>query len=315
MAIALGLAGRGLRARPGRWVLVALSLVLGVGSVTTAFAARDGLERSFASLFRDANGDIDLLVRSRSVLDGVPGAPLPYGSESLAVRVPGIARADAAVRVNAPIITANGRSPGNPIAPRVAMMFDGRTTLDGVALVQGRPANGPNEAVLDEPTAVANEVRLGDTIQLVRDRGARTLTVVGLLQKRADDDPAESTVVGLDPAVFADVTGAQGIDGVAISVADGSSVADVQAAIAAQLPATVEVVTAADLAAETTDAIGNYVRRFSGLLLVFACVTVFVSGFPRRQRLLDHGKSAAPRAWCVASDRRITAPDPSNGPQ
>jgi hypothetical protein len=35
-------------------VLVVLSLVLGVGSVTTAFAARDGLQASFDGLFINA---------------------------------------------------------------------------------------------------------------------------------------------------------------------------------------------------------------------------------------------------------------------
>jgi putative ABC transport system permease protein len=279
MAVSLGLAIRGLKARPGRWVLVVLSLVLGVGSVTTAFAARDGLQASFDRLFINANGKIDLIVRSRQSLPGVAGAPLPYGSEALALRVPGVASAEAIARVNAPIITADGRSPGSPRSPRVATMFDGRTTLDGVTLVSGRAAKGPNEGVLDEVTASASEVAIGDQIRIAAKPGERVVTIVGLLRKRLDDDPRTSTVIGIDPAAFAEVTGAKGVDAVAIAVAPGTSAAQVQAALAAQLPKEVEVVTAADLAAESAGTVGVLIGRFSALLLVFACVTVFVGGF------------------------------------
>jgi putative ABC transport system permease protein len=204
---------------------------------------------------------------------------LPYGSEAAALRFPGVERAEPVLRVNAPIVTADGRSPGRSTSPRVAMLFDGHATLDGVAVVAGREPHGMAEGVLDEVTAAGTGVSLGDSIGLSTSGGVRTVTVVGLLRKRVDDDPKNSTVVGIDPAVFAAFTGATGLDGVAIKVADGVSVATVQAEIAAKLPPGTEVVTAADLAAESAASAGEFVGRFSSLLLTFAFVTVFVGGF------------------------------------
>jgi hypothetical protein len=105
--IAAALAVKGVVARPGRWLLVGFSLALGVGSVTAAFAARDGLTRSFDSLFVDANGEVDVFVRSVSAIDGVPGPPLPFGSERLASGIEQVDRAEPVIRVNAPVIGAN----------------------------------------------------------------------------------------------------------------------------------------------------------------------------------------------------------------
>jgi putative ABC transport system permease protein len=277
--IAGALAVRGLLARPGRWALVGLSLVLGVGSVTSAFAARDGLVRSFDQLFVDANGDIDLFVRSRGAVPGVAGLPLPFGSERLGRGVAGIARAEAVLRVNAPIVTADGRALGDPIAPRVAMIFDGQTTLDGVALVAGHAPHGTAEGALDDATAARATIALGDTISVAARNGSHRLTVVGLLRKRIDDDPVLSTVVGIDPTAFAELTGASGIDGVALALMSGTTSAEAQASVAGRLPATAEVVTAAELAEESAGTVGPFVRRFGNLLLIFAGITVFVGGF------------------------------------
>jgi putative ABC transport system permease protein len=277
--IATSLAVKGVRARPARWLLVGLSLSLGVGSVTAAFAARDGLTKSFDSLFVDANGDTDLVVRSVSAIDGVPGPPLPFGSEALADRVPQVVRAEPVLRINAPLVDASGQALGSPTAPRVAMLFDGRTTLDGVMLTSGRSANGPAEGVLDSDTAGANDVSVGDTIGISTADGMRQVTIVGLLQKRIDDDPLRSTVIGLDQSAILELAGAKGVDAIALQLADGVTAETGVALIGAQLPPELEVITALQVAEESAGSIGVFVERFSKLLLIFAALTVFVGAF------------------------------------
>jgi len=58
---------RGLRARPLRTILTALSVVLGVAMISGTYVLTDTINRSFSEVFSQANVGTDVVVAPRKV--------------------------------------------------------------------------------------------------------------------------------------------------------------------------------------------------------------------------------------------------------
>ena len=101
---------------------------------------------------------------------------------------------------------------------------------------------------------------------------------VGHVQFGADNSTLGAVLMQMNTAEASELFGIDGITNVAVQVADGANVADVQAAIAAAVP-TAEVVDHATVLAEKTSEFTTAIDLVGNILLGFGAVAVFVSIF------------------------------------
>src|SRR5436305_10131935 len=78
---------RGLRARPLRTFLTAMSVVLGVAMIAGTYVLTDTINKSFAEVFKQANSGTDVVVSPKKVDDAFSDSDPPPISDALVRRV------------------------------------------------------------------------------------------------------------------------------------------------------------------------------------------------------------------------------------
>ena len=171
----------------------------------------------------------------------------------------------------AQILAADGTAGGqDQAASNVAEPWLGDSPLNAFAISNGR-APDAGEAVLDESTAGAAGLDVGDALTFVTETGVRNVSIVGLATfGGADNDPYTSTVLlPPDDAIFETTNGFS-----RILVADGDDAASL-GAIADRAPGMI-VQTGTEWIADEEAALNDFLGFFSTFLTVFAVVAVVV---------------------------------------
>jgi putative ABC transport system permease protein len=136
------------------------------------------------------------------------------------------------------------------------------------------------DVVMDAGTASKYDFTVGQRVRILFAGTPRTFTITGIAQFGSAGNLAGASLAAFTlPTAQAVLQETGQFDDIAVVTAPGASKPAVQRAIAAVLPAGVQVVTGQTVMNENTAAISQDLSFFSTALLVFAFISLFVGGF------------------------------------
>ncbi len=269
---------KNLLANKVRFALTTFGVILAVSFVVSAFVLGDGLRSSFTAVSEDVTAGVDLQVRNHTDFGDTP--PLSADTVSVVRSVNGVAdavadieAADNAVRP----IRANGQSIPTDGPPQLAFNWIDNEQLSPFTLVDGAPPQ-IGQFAMDVDSAAKYGFIIGQTYHVDVPSGRVDLTLSGTSSFGADNSTLGAVLMQMNTDQASALFGIDGINNVAIQVADGADAAAVQAAVAAAVP-TAEVVDHATVLAETTRGFTTTIDIVGNILLGFGAVAVFVSIF------------------------------------
>ena len=266
-----------------RMISTVLSIVLGIAFLAGTLVFTDSLQRTFDDLFSSVYAKTDAVVRSSEEVKtqaGTTRGRIPDTLIATVAAVPGVSHAEGSVSGYARILAKDGDPLGvNQGSPNFGMDISD-SEYSAWTIVKGTVPVGSSEMAMDKGSFDQGKFALGDPVTVVSQRGPRTFTVVGVVRFGSADSPAGSRVALFDLATAQDFVGQPGqIDSINIR-GDGSLSADALVAkIATAVPAGTEVLTGQEIAKESSNTIKNALSFFDTLLLVFACIALFVGSF------------------------------------
>jgi putative ABC transport system permease protein len=278
---------KGILGRKARLILTSLAVILGTSFLAGTSVFSDTLNRTFDNLFSDVFKNVDAYVRSTQVIEGDFGQEerqrISADLVSVVEKVPGVRDASPDIQAFARIIGKDGKPIGSdgqgpPTFGSVGEEFAGALW----STAEGKWANGPTEAVIDEASAKAGKYILGDTVKVVAQSGSREFTLVGIASYGDVRSPGGATFALFDSVTAAEFLAKPGfIDAILVS-GDGSvSDAKLSKAIQDVLPTTskTETLTGAEITLETQDQIGSALDFFGILLSTFSFIALGVGCF------------------------------------
>ncbi len=274
----------GMLAHKLRLALTALAIVLGVTFISGTFVLTDTLHNTFSVLFSSVYQNIDFQVRGDPQL-GSSGAnavrnELPESLQATVRRVPGVAAAEGQVEGYAQFVARDGKPIATGGAPTLGVSFDTDQQMSSLHIIAGGPPVTSDDVVMDAGTASKYDFTVGQQVRILSAVAPRTFTISGIAEFGSAGNLAGASLAAFTlPTAQAVVQEPGQFDDIAVVTAPGASKPAVQRAIAAVLPAGVQVVTAQTLITENTAAISQDLSFFSTALLVFAFISLFVGGF------------------------------------
>ncbi len=273
---------RGLAARKMRTALTAIAVVLGVGLISGTYILTDTINRSFDSIFADANKNIDVAITPREAVKAQDNGSTPaFPAAVLAQvrRVPGVAEADGNVFDVANIYAKNGDKLGSHGAPNfVTSVQPG--TLSPFSYVQGRAPRTAGEVALDRNAVDKGKYSLGDKVGVVGQQGKRLYTLVGVAKFGDQTSIAGATIAIMTLPEAQRVLGEAGrFDEIDVWAASGVSPEALVPRLRTALPASVTVRTGEAQARSMSKDIKQGFSFITTVLLIFAGVVLFVGAF------------------------------------
>ncbi len=271
---------RGLRARPLRTVLTAMSVVLGVAMISGTYVLTDTINKSFSEVFAQANQGTDVVVAPKSVDEDFFSDPAPL-QDALLQRVravPGVATAAGGVQDELTLRNAKGDEIGGNTTLVLAHQ---PKPLDSFTFVTGRAPRAAGELALSAKAFAEERLKLGDTVTAVGDEGAQRFRLVGSATFGDVDTVAgyAAAIVTLPTAQA--LAGRRGeLDTISIAGDAGVAPAKLRAGVAIALRGErVEVRTGAQDAAQQTADLEESFGFIRTALLVFGGIALFVGAF------------------------------------
>ncbi|HEY6379947.1 MAG TPA: FtsX-like permease family protein [Candidatus Dormibacteraeota bacterium] len=276
----------GLFAHKLRLALAGFAVVLGVSFVVGTLVLGDTVNKTFDDLFNTATAGIDVAVRGTSTGSNQVGQavypPFPASTLDTVKSVSGVKEAFGQVnRIGTVILGTNGKPVTSGGAPSLGLLWNPYPDLSGLTLRSGSPPQGKSQVVIDAHTAQAQGFRVGSTVTIILPVGQpQSFTMSGITGFGSQDNLAGATIAAFDATVGPALLGAPDeLDGISIKADSGVSVGQLQARVAAVLPAGTEAITGQALAQEQSDAVRTLTNVLSTFLLVFALISLFVGSF------------------------------------
>ena len=282
---------RGLMARKLRLALTALAIVLGVTFVTGTLVLGDTLNRTFDNLVGTAYQHVSFQVRGKAAFSNDNSAaaavdstadrkPVPESVLTAVRRVPGVSFAFGSVGGYAQFLTRDDNAIGGGGGSTLGFAFDPNAQLSPYRLVAGHGPTSSDDVVMDKATATKHGFAIGDRVLINLPNRAQTFTITGLVTFGSADNLAGVTLAGFDPATAQGLFDLRGYyNTISVLASPGADTVKVQRAIAAVLPAGVEVVSGQTVASELSSAINNELGFISTALLIFAFIALIVGAF------------------------------------
>ncbi len=275
---------KGLWAHKRRLTGTVLAIFLGTAFLSGTLVLGDTLKRNFDTIFAQATGGTDVVVRSTSQIEADSGGQRGLIDASLLDRIrqiDGVADAQPEIRGYGQLIGSDGQAIGGNGPPRIAGNWILDPALNPYRLESGRAPFAPNEVVINQGAAEAGDLHIGDdtTIQAPEPHRVRIVGIVTF-----------GTVEGLGKATFTAFTleGAERyvtkqpgrLSAILVRAAPGVSQSDLAARIGSTLPTGVEAFTGSRYTQETIDrTTGPFVALFRTFVLVFAGIALLVAMF------------------------------------
>jgi putative ABC transport system permease protein len=276
---------RGVLARKFRLALTSLAVVLGVSFVSTTYVLTDTLDKSFRTVFDQTLSGVDVVLRARP-LPGEDDHERFSDSVLGQVRsVDAVASAGGFIEGYAQFVGKDGEAIGGDATPSFGVAWIGGRERGPLRLVDvdGRRSRAPHaarEVAMDVETARENGFRVGDRVDVLSSGPKEQFDLVGVFAL------GDSGAVG--PVSFAAFTlptaqrlmGAPGfINAIYVRGADGVPVAELRRQLAEAVGPTFDVALAAEVAADSSADISEFLDLLTGVLLGFAAIGLVVAAF------------------------------------
>ncbi|MGW6206788.1 ABC transporter permease [Streptomyces sp. NPDC055089] len=275
-----------LRAHRRRFVGTLTAVLLGVSFLTGTLVMGDTLRASFDTMFGNAAGGTDAVVRSTNVVT-VSGEsegtrqPVSTGLAQRIGQLPQVAAAAPDIQGAGQLIGADGKPIGGQGPPTLAGNWIDDPELNPYRLAEGHAPSAPGEVVVNRGTADKGGLKIGDTTVLRTPDPVR-VTVVGLATFGGEDGMAQVTYTGMTLAdAEKHLTPKPGqASGIQVRAGPGTSQQELVDALRPVLPPDTEAITGQASAAEDQDMVsGAFLSLFTTLLLVFSGIVLLVATF------------------------------------
>ena len=269
---------RGIRAHLGRFLLTALSVMLGIAFLSGTLALRDVLGQTFSNLSAGI-ATTDLSVRGTPLesQNAFESSNSPI-SDTLAVdveAVDGVADAFPIYSGTAVLIGSTGQPANVGQAPPLGFSWTEET--DSQFLSAGRAPESADEVVLESGTAEAAQLSVGDPAILLIDGAPRDVEVVGIVSFGSSVAGASITLLENDFARESFSPNGMVFE-IGVLIEAGADPETVAATIEADL-GEVDVLTAEEVQAETEEAVSSILDLINTFLLVFVAIALGIGIF------------------------------------
>ncbi|MCX4536881.1 ABC transporter permease [Streptomyces sp. NBC_00841] len=275
-----------LRAHKRRFAGTFTAVLLGVSFLAGTLVMGDTLRAGFDTMFANAAGGTDAVVRSTNVVtvsgEG-QGTRQPVSTTLVKTieQTPGVAAAAPDIQGAGQLIGADGKPIGGQGPPTVAGNWIQDPKLNPYKLAEGRAPSRSGEVVINRGTADRGGLKIGDTTVLRTPDPVR-VTVVGLATFGGEDGMGQATYTGMTQADAEKyLTPKPGeASSIQVRAGPGTSQQELVDALTPVLPADTEAITGQASAAENQSMIsGAFLSLFTTLLLVFSGIVLLVATF------------------------------------
>lgn len=274
---------RSVLARKVRLLLTGIAILLGVSFMSGSYVLTDTMTRAFDELIETGYADIDVVVRRENAFTAQTSAleerdPMPESVLETVEAVPGVARAVGDVLGFAQIVDPDtGDVIGTFGPPTIAASW---SDLAGFSIQAGAPPQGENEVAIDSGTAEANDIAIGDRLQILFEGPPDEFDVVGIATYGEGGSLFGATYALFDLSTAQRALGREGqLDAISVVGEEGEAGPVLAERINQEIPQDIEAVPASTVVTEQQDQIGQNLGFVRTAFLVFAFVALFVGAF------------------------------------
>ena len=276
---------KGLGLHKARAVLTTLAVVIGVAMISGAYVVSDTMLSAATSLSGAAYDNTDAVVTKKQAFTNgsdTIGTAVTVKPATLAkIRsMPQVAAATGDITEQAKLIGKDGKVIGS--GPYFAVGLDpvNGKNLTPFKLSDGRFATAPNEVVIDKGTADKEHYEVGDTIKASAIGPVKTYKIVGITKwGNVDNFGTATAAIFTLPETQAMFHKGNAYNSILVGASDGTSQAQLQAALKTQLGPDVTVQSAKKQDRFTLDGLTGFVKIIRGILIGFGLVSIFVGAF------------------------------------
>ncbi len=274
---------KGMWAHKRRLLRTCSAVLLGVAFLAGTLVLGDTMRAGFARAFSDAYAGSDVVVQGTESIGSESGEQRRVVPEAVLAEVeslPGVELAQGSIDGLAQVTGSDGDAIGGQGPPTLGGNWADNAT-NPYDLVEGRGPEAADEVVIDRGTAEAGELAVGDTTT-VRTPAPIEATIVGIAAFGEQDSIGGSGFTGftMDDARRYLLGGAEGYTSLSLVAADGVTPDQLADEVQAVLPDGLSARTGDEMAAQSTEAIGDdFLDMFEVFLLVFTGVALLVASF------------------------------------
>ncbi len=281
----LKLSLKGFGARKVRVALTLVAVALGVALISGTYVLTDTINKSFDNIFTTAAKGTDVSITGRDAVEGNDGesatTTIPASFLSTVQQVPGVAKAvGSAETSNVAVFKTDGERLGKSGGAPTQVLSDTPPPFDALTYVDGRRPTGLGEVALLQQTADDNDIKLGDTVNVVGEGPRQPMKVVGLAKFGGVSS------VGGFIAVVTSLEQAQRLAGepgqfnsILVAAKPGVSPAQLRDEIRRVSPPSVTVRTGQQQADKNAQDVHDALGFLTTALLAFAGIALFVGAF------------------------------------
>lgn len=276
---------RGLFGRKLRTALTAIAIVLGVAMISGTYVLTDSIDKAFDSIFNEVYRGTDASITGKTAFDisDGSGSLAPTFDESLVETVldlPETADAIGGVGGEAQLIGDDGKAIVFGGAPNLGFSVDpSKPQFNTLTLTEGDwPADG--EVVVDISTADKKNLEIGREIGVQAEGPVTRMRISGLVKFGAVSTIGGATLAGFNLDTAQKLFAKEGeLDQIRVAAEDGTTPAELVAAIEKILPAGTQVRTGDAQAREDSSETNEFISFLQKFLLAFAGIALFVGSF------------------------------------
>ncbi|MEZ5202928.1 MAG: ABC transporter permease [Acidimicrobiales bacterium] len=278
---------RSLWSHKRRLISTCVAVILGVAFMAGTLVLTSTVNRVFDDLFGNLGGKVDAVVRGKVLFEadfgGAQRAPLDDTLVDKVRAVDGVANAEGSIDSVLLTLLDHGGEPmgGGFGPPTIVGTWDPDPELNSYEVDQGRAPERAGEVIIDRAGARNGDFEIGDQVRIITPKGTVKLKLVGTSKFGDADSAGGSIYVGTTLAQAQELTGQAGkLTTISVRADEGVTPEQVVANLEkADLGTTIDVVTGEQAAQENASDVKDGFGFFSKLLLIFACIALFVGWF------------------------------------
>jgi len=275
------LALRGVAARKLRSALTIVAVLLGVTMIAGTFVLTDTIQKAFDDIFSAQTKGADVIVSGRTEVESEFSMPRPLDGTLLddIKSLPEVAQVAGQINDVAAVVGKDGKVVSSGGAPTIAATYMPKPFAP-IGISEGRAPRAGDEIALDASTADKEGFEIGDEVTVATRAPKRAFKLVGLATVGQSAGLGGATFVVFDLATAQALFEKRGkVDFAFVAAKPGVSKADLQRRVAALLPPTAQVRTAAQEADKLGEDIREGLSFLTTGLLAFAFIAVLVGAF------------------------------------
>lgn len=261
----------------GRLVLTVLAVALGVTFLTAALVLSGSARAAMTDSYTQVYAGTDVILRGASgpsaQTTGAGGAALPDDTLQRVVALPEVADAEARRTSIAQLLTSGDEGQG-----AIAMAVPDDPAGASIEVRTGRLPATAEEVAVDAAIAVRQDLSVGDAVEVLLPTGVHDVRVVGTVGFGRLDGLAGGTRVLFDRDTAEGVLGG-GVTEIAVQAAPGTSAAELAGQLASDLPGSIQVLTAAEAAAEDAAAAVRQIAPLTWVIMAVAVIALVIGAF------------------------------------